>query len=219
MDGIHDLGGKLGFGPVKVTHDDAPFHAPWEGRMMGIARSMRRPPDWNTDKFRHSRELEDPVAYLTRPYFDQWYKAYACMLVGADVVTIEELASGHSERSTPHGLPKPIGADEVHALAGTHRSDMPLEGTPRFRVGDAVRTLNISPTGHTRLPAYARARVGVVTAFHGGHLLPDAAAHNSTEVEPLYTVRFNLADLFPERAGSPDTVHLDLWESYLEPGA
>jgi nitrile hydratase beta subunit len=220
MDGIHDLGGKLGFGPIDVTHDDAPFHAPWEGRMMAIARAISRPGGWNVDKFRHSRELEDPVAYLTRPYYDQWYKAYACMLVGSGLVTVEELGAGRSDGSRPEGLPAPMSAGDVTSpTAGNIRFDRPYDKKPRFAVGAPVVARNISTVGHARLPAYARARPGEIAAYHGAHILADASAHDRMEVEPLYSVRFALADLFPERAGSKDAVYLDLWESHLEKGA
>ena len=37
MDSIHDVGGKHGLGPVIAEPDEPPFHAPWEGRMHGIA--------------------------------------------------------------------------------------------------------------------------------------------------------------------------------------
>ena len=41
MDGIHDLGGMEGFGPVPVKSGDAPFRdlADWEKRMWALARS------------------------------------------------------------------------------------------------------------------------------------------------------------------------------------
>lgn len=217
MDGIHDVGGKLGFGPIKVTQHDVPFHEAWEGRMVGIARGVARPPDWNSDKFRHSRELEDPVLYLTRPYFDQWYKAYACMLVGAGVVTVEELASGRSDGTRPEELPSPMSAETVaKAKRGGAGFERPYDKTSQFEIGNRVRARLISPTGHCRLPAYVRGHWGEVVAYHGAHVVADAAAHNETRIEPLYTVRFRLSDLFPEREGAADRVHLDLWESHLD---
>lgn len=217
MDGIHDVGGKFGFGPIRPTDDDPAFHAPWEGRMLGIARAISKPTDWNSDKFRHSREHEDPVRYLTRAYFDQWYGAYACMLIGSGIVTVEELASGVSNGDTPAGLPEPMSpaavAEAKHLGASSER---PFDGTPGFAVGDTVRARTFSPAGHCRLPAYVRGHVGEVTAYHGAHHFADASAHNQSTAEPLYTVRFTLSTLFPERQGSADAVHLDLWENHLE---
>ncbi len=220
MDGIHDLGGKLGFGPIAVTHDDEPpFHAPWEGRLWGITRAISRPPDWNAPKFRHTRELEAPVLYLTRPYLDQWYKAYACMLVGSGLITVAELAAGKSDGTKLTGFLAPMSADDVARIKHknkTARSDQTDDAKRRYNVGEAVVARNVSPTDHSRLPAYVRGYKGVITAYHGEHSLDDAAAHGEMRAEPLYTVRFKLSDLFPERKGSADRVHLELWESHLD---
>jgi nitrile hydratase beta subunit len=217
MDGIHDVGGKLGFGRIEATHEDPPFDARWDGRMLGIARAITRPADWNSDKFRHTRELEDPVLYLTRPYFDQWYKAYACMLVGSGLATVEELASGEASGAMPEPPRPPMAADAVSKIKNIGPSvEQPYEGKTRFKVGDRARARGISPAGHCRLPAYVRGHDGVITAHHGAHILADMSAHNETRIEPLYTVRFALGDLFPEREGTVDQVHLDLWESHLE---
>jgi len=71
MDGIHDLGGKQGYGPVEVDENDVPFHHEWEGREWGISRSARVP-GINIDWWRHCRELIMPEDYLGRPYFDSW---------------------------------------------------------------------------------------------------------------------------------------------------
>src|SRR5215467_9809650 len=79
MDGIHDLGGRQGFGTINVHETEVPFHEPWEARVLGIVRAMSPAADWNIDWFRHCRELIEPVDYLTRPYFDQWLQTYAAM--------------------------------------------------------------------------------------------------------------------------------------------
>src|SRR4051794_7008098 len=65
---------------------------------------LRAPRDWNVDKFRFTREQLPPVEYLTRPYFDQWYRCYAAMLLGSGLVTVEELASGRSVRKPAPSL-------------------------------------------------------------------------------------------------------------------
>ena len=107
MDGIHDVGGEQGFGRVKPTADELPFEHDWEGRMLGIVLAITRSRDWNVDKFRFTREQLPPVEYLTRPYFDQWYRSYAAMLLGSGLVTAEELATGRSARAAP-ALGKPM---------------------------------------------------------------------------------------------------------------
>ena len=40
MDGVHDLGGREGFGPIRDKDDAQPFHAEWETR--AFAWSSRR---------------------------------------------------------------------------------------------------------------------------------------------------------------------------------
>ena len=96
MDGIHDLGGRQGFGTINVHETEVPFHEPWEVRVLGIVRAMSPAADWNIDWFRHCRELIEPVDYLTRPYFDQWLQTYAAMLVNSDIATVQELTGGQA---------------------------------------------------------------------------------------------------------------------------
>jgi nitrile hydratase len=89
---------------------------------------------------------------------------------------------------------------------------------PRFAIGQQVRAKKINPTGHTRLPRYARGNVGVVDRIHGAHVFPDSNAHFRGENPGhLYSVRFSARELWGEAASARDAVYLDLWEDYLEP--
>jgi nitrile hydratase len=84
-----------------------------------------------------------------------------------------------------------------------------------MNVGDRVTTVAAAPTGHTRLPAYLRARPGVIEAAHGRCPLADARACGRIVEEPLYTVAFAAGDVWGD-AGDPRlTLHAELWESYL----
>lgn len=216
MDGIHDLGGKQGFGPVDVNEPDEPFHAAWEARLLGIVRSFTRPAPWSVDWFRHVRECIEPADYLTRPYYDQWLQTYAAMLVDSGVATVEEIASGTS-RTPVDGLPAPAPPESVALSKATVvRFDRAEGSTPIFAVGDAVSTRWSGAPGHTRLPLYVRGKRGVVAALRGCHDLPDTNMHADGPAEPLYTVSFAVTDLWPEAAGRKDRVFVDLWESYLE---
>ena len=216
MDGIHDLGGREGFGPVDRHGEDLAFHAPWEARVMGMVRAMSRPRDWSIDWFRHCRELIDPVDYLTRPYYDQWLQTYGAMMVNSGVVTVDELASGKSD-GRDAGLVPPASPDSVgDGKAALLRFDRPIDDAPKYAVGDAVRAIGHGASGHTRLPAYARGRRGTVHASRGAHVFPDAKAVGEDRAEPLYTVAFDAAELWAEAAGRRDRVYVDLWESYLE---
>lgn len=217
MDGIHDLGGKQGYGAIAVSGDEEPpFHSAWEARMWGIAFAYTRPPGCSAPVFRYTREQETPLRYLTRPYLDQWYQAHACMLLGSGAVTVDELASGTSDGGRPAFAGSPMSAAQVarnkHLTpARTTRDDL----QPRFRVGDEVRVILTPSPGHTRVPAYVRGHRGIVHASHGGHALDDATARGEQVIEPLYTVGFKLSTLFAEHAGSNDRVHVELWESHL----
>ena len=75
----------------------------------------------------------------------------------------------------------------------------------------------INPTTHTRLPRYARGKVGVVEAARGTFVFPDANAHGRGE-DPrwLYTVRFTGRELWGEDAEAALAVSIDAWEPYLD---
>ncbi len=89
---------------------------------------------------------------------------------------------------------------------------------PRFQPGDRVRTRNIHPHGHTRLPRYARGRNGVIRKIYGPFRLPDANAHGDHHAwQPCYAVEFAAQELWGDDAKPADRVCIDLWESYLEP--
>lgn len=221
MDGIHDLGGRQGYGTVEVTGDEeATFLEPWEGRLLAMARAMTNA-GWNLDKFRYTREQLPPEEYLSRPYYDQWYRTYAAMVMGAGLVTPHELAEGRSIRDVTAeaaGLPPAMTrADVDPARVSGVSYKREFDGQPAFAVGANVTARQHGHTGHTRLPQYVRGHTGSVIAYRGAHLVPDEGAAGREIAEPLYTVAFPASDLFPERAASPDRVLLDLWERYLVP--
>ena len=218
MDGIHDLGGRHGFGKVDTNESEEQFHEEWEARVRCIINAMARAPDWNLDWFRHCRELIDPVDYLNRPYLDQWVQTYCAMLVNSGWATVDELATGKSA-SPPPSLPKPpmTAADVEAAPMRAARFDKETDQPPTFSIGQSVRTTLHSSHAHTRLPAYARGRSGEVITHHGAHVFPDDNALGHKRFEHLYTVEFDAGELWPESKGSPDSISLDLWESYLEP--
>lgn len=216
MDGIHDLGGREGYGPIDVNEPPEPFHEPWEARVLGIVRALIRPSVWSIDWFRHVRECIEPADYLTRPYYDQWLQTYAAMMLDSGITTLDELATGRSARPIP-GLAPPVTPDKVAALKKSmSRFDKATPVAPAFAAGAAVRTRSLGARGHTRLPQYARGHRGVVEAYRGTHVLPDTNMRGDGPAEPLYTVSFAASDLWPDAAGRKDRVYLDLWESYLE---
>jgi nitrile hydratase subunit beta len=217
MDGVHDLGGREGFGPIVDKADDKPFHADWEMRAFGMKQASASAKSWTIDWFRHSRELTDPVDYLTRPYFDQWVTTLAAQMIDEGHVTLEEIKGGAATFAPKPSVP-PQSPEAARAYVKKARSFVVGVNTPpRFALGAWVRCRLDGGSGHTRRPGYVRGRAGVIHAHHGGHVFADASARGEERGEHLYTVCFASSDLWPEAKGSSDRVFVDLWESYLEP--
>ena len=98
------------------------------------------------------------------------------------------------------------------------RSRVDVAVTPKFKPGDRVRTRNIHPLGHTRLPRYARARVGVVDRDHGVFVFADASGSGlGKQPQHVYSVRFTARELWGPTASPRDTVYIDLWDEHLDP--
>lgn len=218
MNGVHDLGGLHGFGAIHAETNEPPFHEPWEGRAGGILEVMTFPPGFTVDRFRYLRETLRPDLYLTQTYYEQWIYIAEQALLEAGMITAAELQAGHA---APGPAPRndAIRPEAVWAfLHDRAHSGRDLKEPPCFAIGQRVRARNTQSTGHTRLPRYARGKTGLVTRHHGGHVLPDASAHGQGDCpQHLYTVAFDARALWGARANPRDKVHLDLWESYLEP--
>ena len=219
MDGIHDLGGKEGFGPIDVGETEEPFHAPWEGRAWAITRCVSVP-EWTIDWWRHVRERMDPADYLTRPYFDQWLQTEIAAHMDSGTFTLAEIVAGRPEvpavdksRARPLTREGPLAADARRAT----RFDREIAAPAAFSPGDRVRAAASGTPHHTRLPGYACGKAGTVHAHHGAHLFPDACARGREEAQHLYTVAFEAVALWPEAGGRRDRIFMDLWESYLAP--
>jgi len=215
MDGIHDLGGKLGYGPVDVNEPEEPFHADYEGRMWAISRTARAP-GVTIDWWRHIRELITAEDYLNRPYFDSWGQTTIASMIDAGVFNIEELESGISQ-TQPLGHVEIVDYDGVlkQNTGMAFKFDRRVEEPAKFSVGQSVLTNAKGHSGHTRLPEYARAKVGVITHYRGAHVFADDGAKGLENAQHLYTVSFKATELWGDTANPNDSVSLELWESYL----
>lgn len=218
MNGVHDMGGMHGFGPVLPEANEPIFHAPWEAKvrgMMMLAGAWRR---WNLDMFRHSIERLPPANYLRYSYFEKWLDAMIALLLDAKLITAEELASGHKATGTVLVSPPVTAEDVMNIITASGSFQRDVAAKARFAGDDRVRARNINPDGHTRLPRYVRGHVGTVERDHGAHVFPDSNAKRAGEApQYLYTVRFTARELWGEAANPADQVSLDLWEDYLEP--
>jgi nitrile hydratase subunit beta len=218
MNGVHDMGGMHGMGPIQPERNEPVFHETWEGRVFALARAVGAWRKWNIDAFRHQRELLPPADYLRLSYYETWLAALTGLMVKKGLVSREELASGRAAPQAAKVSP-PLTADKVAAfIAKGLPANRDLRAAPRFRVGQQIRTRNINPVGHTRLPRYARARLGTIARSHGVFVFPDANAHFQGEnPQHLYSVRFTAQELWGAQAAARDAIYLDLWEGYLEP--
>ncbi|MEA2782185.1 MAG: nitrile hydratase subunit beta [Rhodospirillaceae bacterium] len=205
MDGPHDLGGRMNFGPVVIEPNEPVFHERWEAAaLMLVGAVSSKVPNFTLSMFRHAVERMDPAHYLSSPYYEHWLTAAATMAVEAGVVSREEL---EKRARGPFPLARPVRTDRVDDLAA---------GRARFAVGDRVRAWQRHPLGHTRCPGYLRGHIGVVTRRHGSFSLPDLEVHSTRRVrEAVYSVRFDAGKVWWD-GQTGIGLNADLWESYLE---
>jgi nitrile hydratase subunit beta len=217
MNGIHDMGGLQDMGPVQHERDEPIFHAEWEGRIYAINSSLRASGKWNLDAWRHQIELLPPVEYMRMTYYERWLPINEQLLVKHGLVTPAELATGKPDPGSTKAIPALTAATVASRLGRGIASSHDPTVRPQFKVGQRVRARNMHPVGHTRLPRYARGKVGIVGRDHGVYLFPDTNAHfQGQKRQHVYSVRFTARELWGERASGRDTVHLDMWDDYLE---
>jgi nitrile hydratase len=218
MNGAQDLGGMMGFGPVVPEKNEPVFHAEWEKRALGVTLCCGALGFWNIDISRHARETLHPADYLSSSYYEIWTKGLLKLLAANGLVSREELAAGRSLNAPKATKPPLTPADVPARLKAGGPCDRPLDRAPRFQTGDRVRTINIHPTTHTRLPRYARGKLGVIESRQGSFVFPDTNAHGKGE-DPqwIYSVVFKGTELWGADSDPSLSVAIDLWEPYLEP--
>jgi nitrile hydratase len=218
MNGAQDLGGMMGFGPVQPEPHEPVFHADWEKRALGLTLACGALGEWNIDIGRHARETLHPVDYLSSSYYEIWTKGLIKLLILRGLISEADLAAGHRrEPGRPTKRPALKAANVPAAMARGGPCDRPVPQAAAFAAGDRVRTKNFHPTGHTRLPRYARDKVGVIERVRGGYVFPDTNGHGAGEnPQWVYSVVFEGRELWGDAADPVLTVALDCWESYLD---
>jgi nitrile hydratase beta subunit len=220
---VHDIGGMHGFGPIPLEENEPLFHEPWEARIFGTLMCSMGLFGVTLDNVRSRMEHIPPVTYLETPYYAKWLMALEDMTIGNGVASRDELTALAEGKDVP--LEKdmdPIPTEGLLAyMAAGESAARQIETKAQFHVGDTVRAKNLNPDGHTRLPRYARGRVGTVIADCGGQIYPEVSARLEGDgPERLYTVQFKATELWgPSEisgANPNDTVCIDLWEPYLE---
>ena len=202
MDGMHDLGGRQGFGVVRYTLNARAFHTEWEVRVNSLYSLAVRLGIFNMDEYRHAIERMEPRHYLAASYYERSLTSLATLCVEKGIVSREEL-----ERRA-HGL-FPLAAPSAPG-----RTNVP--NRERYKRGDRVRVRLDYVPGHVRMPGYIRGKTGVVVSESPVYPFPDARAHGvEAQDEPTYDVRFRSEDLWSNSADAA-LVYVAVFQSYLE---
>ena len=218
MNGIHDMGGMHDMGPLRVETNEPVFHAPWEARVYVLTRAIGAWRKWNIDTGRFYIERIAPEDYLRMSYYEKWFTRMVELLIKTGMVSRNEIETGVPDADSPK-LSPPLHADRVPIVALNRNIEPSNEPAvrPRFRKGQRVRARNLNPTGHTRLPRYARGKTGKIYRDHGVYNFPDTNADGrGPKRQHVYSVRFTARELWGDQASPRDFVHLDLWDDYLE---
>lgn len=238
MDGVHDLGGMHGFGPVVLEEGEPVFHADWERRALALTLATGALGRWTIDRSRHVRESLPPALYLGSSYYEIWLRGLDRLLAESGLLDtgraadIDDGLRPGAAPPAPAAVPWPTLRESLERGSPYERE---ADAPARFAVGRRVRTLVMHPSGHTRLPRYARGKVGQVVAVRGAHVFPDrnaapdaagaapgptrAQAPPTSSPEWLYTVAFDGRELFGADADPTVTVTIDAFEPYLRPAA
>lgn len=229
MNGLHDMGGMHGMGPVQPERDEPVFHHRWEARVFALVRVMGAFGRWNIDASRYQRERIPAADQLRMSYYERWLAGLSRLLVRHGFASEEELARGKALAAASPATSAPFQAPGTPATPAIRAADVPQfvargapasrasNRPPRFRQGQRVRARNLNPVGHTRLPRYVRGRSGVVDRVHGVFVFPDTNAHFLGEnPQHVYSVRFEAQELWGDDFVSGDAVYVDLWEDYLD---
>jgi nitrile hydratase beta subunit len=202
MDGIHDMGGRQGFGRVRYAPSAHAFHADWEVRANQLYGLAVRAGIFNMDEYRHAIERMEPRHYLSASYYERSLTSLATLLVEKGIVTREELER-RAHGAFPLAMPSAPGRTNVATREP-------------FKPGDRVRVRLDFVPGHIRMPGYIRGKTGVVVGESPMYPFPDAHAHGvESQDEPTYDVRFRSEDLWPNSA-DPALIHVGVFQSYLE---
>jgi len=201
MDGMHDLGGVQGFGPVIKSADSAAFHEAWEIKVNAISGALVGAGVYNMDEYRHGIERMEPRHYLTASYYERVFTTAATLCIEKGLFTARQLEE-KAKAAVPLSRPAAPGR-------------LPVQNSG-FVVGQKVRVKNEFVPGHTRMPAYIRNKVGTVVGISPAYPYPDASGHGDTRfTEPTYDVRFAAEELWPDGC-EPADVHVGVFQSYLQ---
>jgi nitrile hydratase beta subunit len=198
-----DLGGRDDTRTVTPEPENEIFHQPWEPRVLGLVLAMNAVGLWNIDMNRSARETLPNYSELS--YYEIWLGALEKIL----------RSSGALDAEAPPPRRVLHAAEVAAALARGSPCARQAVRPARFAVGQTVLTRTQPPEHHTRLPAYARGKLGTIERIHGVHVFADSNAQGLGEAPQwLYTVAFDGTELWGNAAHSA-VVSIDAWEPYL----
>jgi len=212
MNGIHDMGGMHGMGPIQYEKNEPVYHAEWEGRVDAINVALRGKV---VGGLRQAIEQIPAPDYLRMTYYERWYEGLVWRVMAGRVATRAEIESGRSAQPKLASTRAYSPSEAVALMARTQSARQNIALAPRFQVGQPVRARNTNPIGHTRLPRYARGRLGIVDQLRGVFPIPDAGAGGKPQ--NLYSIRFPSRELWGQESAPQDAVYIDMWDDYLEP--
>ena len=217
MNGAADMGGMHGFGPVEIETNEPVFHSDWEKKAFELNMAIGVANIWNLDAFRFARESLPPPQYLSTSYYGLWVVTLENMMLKHGIATREELKAGHALAPIRKAKQPVTAANVADMVRCGSPYDRPAPALAKFKVGDKVRSRNIHPKTHTRLPRYARGHLCEVVRVVGYHVFPDSNAIDARESPQwLYTVRFDGRELWGEDSDPTVRVTIEAWEPYLE---
>ena len=111
-------------------------------------------------------------------------------------ITLDEVDAGKSlvddvdygEPPAARSLAQVLDDDRARAFC----FDADIDAPPAFVVGQQVLTAKNGYPGHTRLPQYARGRIGTIHAYNGAHVFPDLSAEGTEVHQHCYNVMFEI---------------------------
>ncbi len=223
MNGIHDMGGMHGFGPIELEENEPVFHQPWEGRVSAMRRTIPGASDPYGGRF--LIESIPPDLYLKSSYYERWLLSFEDALLKKGLITAQELDEKtrfyqeNPEAEVPRNGDPELGKSARETLYAIEAPSEPdgRDIVPRFEIGDSVRAANINISGHTRLPKYVRGRVGTVAKLYSFQDIQDHVPESERGPQTVYSVRFDGRELWGDTAESNQVLYIDMWESYLEP--
>jgi len=210
-----DLGGQATADRVVPEPEGELFHAPWERQALALTLAMGATGAWNLDMSRSVREtLPD---YSSLSYYERWVHALEKLLIERGLAGEDEIAAGRMLHEARSGIRVLRAVDVPATLAKGAPTERPPTVPARFAVGDRVRTRSGAVAHHTRLPGYARGKIGRIDQLRGVHIFADSHAHGLGELPQwLYTVVFSARELWGNDAPAEQSVSIDAWEPYLE---